>query len=284
MKPLHLALIFGTVIAWGFNFVASRVALEIFSPEQMAFARSALTLALLLPWWRPLQRLPWRLLAAALAIGTFSFYLVYEAIRLTESLTAVAVATQLMPSLSALLALVFFREPISARKWLGILIATAGAVFLAGATKSSLSAAAMGLTVLGVLFYSAGSVTIGKTAAVGLWNILAWIAAVSLLPLAFMAALSGPLLPDLGQMQPRHALAFLFSVVIAGLMGQAALFHLYRNHRVSDVAPWTLFVPVIAAVSSIAVYDEKVTIGLVTGAAIVLLGVWIQQGGFARSN
>ena len=102
MKPIHILLMLCTVAVWGFNFVATRVALEMFSPEQMAFARSVLTLAILLPWWKPFKRIPWRLMAAALAIGTGSFYLLYQAISITESLTTVAVGPPLMTPLSAI--------------------------------------------------------------------------------------------------------------------------------------------------------------------------------------
>ncbi len=80
MKPIHILLMLGTVAVWGFNFVAMRVVLEVFSPEQMAFARSVLTLTILLPWWKPFRRIPWQLVAAALAIGTGSFYFLYQAI------------------------------------------------------------------------------------------------------------------------------------------------------------------------------------------------------------
>ena len=277
MKPLHVLLMLCTVAVWGFNFVASRVALEVFSPEQMAFARSVLTLAILLPWWKPFKRIPWQLLAAALAIGTGSFYLLYQAISITESLTTVAIGTQLMPPLSAMLALLFFHERISSRKWLGILIATIGAVYLAGATKSSLSVAALGLTFLSVLLYSAGSVTIGKTTSVSLWSMLAWISAVSLLPLGLVAAASGPLYPDPNLMHVRHWLAFLFAAVFSALIGQAVLFHLYRNYPVSDVAPWTLFIPFFAGLSAILVYGESMSFSLLLGGAVVILGVWIQQ-------
>jgi O-acetylserine/cysteine efflux transporter len=135
MSPPHILLMLLTAAVWGFNFVATRIALEIFAPEQMAFARALLTLILLLPWWRPLAGISWRLLLAALAIGTGAFYILYEAIRITESLTTVAIGTQLMPTLSAILALLFFRESIAPKKWLGILIATLGAIYLAAATK-----------------------------------------------------------------------------------------------------------------------------------------------------
>jgi O-acetylserine/cysteine efflux transporter len=284
MKPLHILLMLCTTAVWGFNFVATRIALETFAPEQMAFARAVLTLAILLPWWKPLQRISWQLFAAALAIGTGSFYVLYEAIRITESLTTVAVGTQLMPPLSALLALLLFHEPVSARKWLGIWIATLGAVYLAGATESSLSTAALGLTVVSVLLYSAGSITIGKAKSISVWNMLAWIAAVSLLPLGALTAASGPLFPDPAAMELRHWLAFLFAAVISALMGQAVLFYLYRKYPVSNVAPWVLFVPLFAGLSSVLVYGESLSSSLIVGAAIVVVGVWIQQRGEAGTG
>lgn len=273
-----------TAAVWGFNFVAMRIVLEVFAPAQMAFARAALTLLLLLPWWRPLQRVSGRLLAAALAIGAGSFYVLYEAIRITESLTTVAVGTQLMPPIAAMVALAFFRESISGRKWLGIGIATLGAVYLAGASKSDLSAAALGLTVLAVLLYSVGSIAIGKAKGFGVWNMLAWISAISLLPLGALTALSGPLFPDPGLIEARHWLAFLFSAVFSAILGQAVLFHLYRNYPVAEVAPWALFVPLFAALSSVLVYGESLTPSLVLGGAIVMIGVWIQQASDRRSN
>jgi O-acetylserine/cysteine efflux transporter len=283
MKTAHILLMLCTVAVWGFNFVAMRVALEVFSPEQMAFARSILTLMILLPWWKPFQRISWKLMAAALSIGTGSFYLLYQAIGITESLTTVAVGTQLMPPLAAILALLFFHERISTRNWLGIMIATIGAVYLAGATTSSLSLAALGLTVGSVLFYSAGSIIIGKSNSVGVLRMLAWISATSLLPLGLMAAVSGPLFPNPDLIQTHHWLALLFAVVFSALLGQAVLLSLYRRYPVSKVVPWTLLIPLFAGLSSILVYGESISLSLALGSAIVLFGVWFQQSSSGKT-
>jgi O-acetylserine/cysteine efflux transporter len=284
MRPIHIFLILCTVVVWGFNFVATRVVLEIFSPVQMAFARSVLTLAILLPWWKPFKPIPLKLLAAAFSIGAVAFYMLYEAIGMTESLTTVAVGTQLMPPLTAILALLFFRERISTRKWLGILVATVGAVYLAGASTSTLSATALGLTFLAVFFYSVGSIIIGKSASVGVWRMLAWISVISLIPLGLVALARGPLYPNLALMQIQHWLAFLFAVVISGLLGQASLFYLYRKYPVSDVAPWILLTPFFAGLFSILIYSESISLSLMLGGAIILFGVWIQQRGGGRTS
>ena len=140
-----------TVAAWGFNFVATRIALEIFSPLQMAFARSILTLVILLPWWKPFKPISIKLLAAAVSIGVVAYYLLYTAIGMTESLTAVAVGSQLFSPLSAFLALLLFQEHISPRKWLGILIATTGATLkldISGRHKSPDSQAEFSCTLM----------------------------------------------------------------------------------------------------------------------------------------
>lgn len=277
MRTKHILLMLFAVALWGFNFPATRMVLEVFSPLQLAFARACMTLLVLLPLWRPFEPVPWRLMAAALAIGGFSFFLVYEAISLTESLTTVAVGTQLMPPMSAILSLLLFREHLSFRKWLGIAIATGGAIYLAGATKSSLSVTALGLTVLAVSFYSVGSIIIGKSTAVGIWQMLAWIAAVSLLPLGLMTAAAGPLFPDPHLLQWHHWLALVFSVLVAALFGQAVLFTLYRAYPVAAVIPWVLLIPVFAALSSIVLYHESISPSLVAGGSVILAGVWIQQ-------
>lgn len=266
-----------TVAVWGFNFVATRLVLEVFSPAQMAFARSILTLVILLPWWKPFKPISLNLLAAALSIGAVAFYLLYAAIGMTESLTTVAVGTQLFSPLSALLALVFFQEHISPGKWLGILIATTGAIYLTGATTSMLSVTALGLTFLSVLFYAGGSIILGKSTAVSVWRMLAWISAMSLIPLGLMTAAIGPLYPDLGLMQIQHWLALLFAVVLSGLLGQAVLFYLYGKYPVSDVAIWALLIPFFAGLSSILVYQESLSLSLLLGGAIVVLGVWVQN-------
>ncbi len=267
------------VAVWGFNFVATRVALEVFSPMQMTFARSFLTLVILLPWWKPFKPISPKLLASAMSIGAVSYYLLYAAIGMTESLTTVAVGTQMFPPLSALITWLFFRERISPRKWLGILIATTGAIYLTGATTSTLSVTALGLTFLSVLFYSAGSIIIGKSTSVSVWRMLAWISAVSLIPLGLMTAATGPLYPDLSLMQVQHWLALLFAVVLSALLGQATLFYLYGKYPVSDVVPWALLIPVFAGFSSILIYGESISLSLLLGGAIVLLGVWVQSRG-----
>ena len=268
-----------TVAVWGFNFVATRIVLEVFSPMQMAFARSILSLVILLPWWKPFKPISTKLLAAALSIGAVAFYLLYAAIGMTESLTTVAVGTQLLPPLTALLALLFFQERISSRKWLGILIATTGAIYLTGATTSRLSLMALGLTFLAVLFYSAGSIIIGKSTSVSVWRMLAWMSAVSLIPLGLMTTATGPLYPDLSLMQVQHWLAFLFAVVLSGILGQAALFYLYGKYPVSNVAPWLLLVPLFVGFYSILMYGESISFSLLLGGVIVLLGVWVQNRG-----
>ena len=277
MTSFHIFLMLLTAAAWGFNFVVTRVTLEVFTSGQLALARTVITLVLLLPWWQPWRGVSFRHLVAGLAIGVISFYAIYEAIRMTDSLTTVAIGTQLMAPVSAVIALVFYRERITRRRWLGILLATAGAIVLAGATGFGVSAIALGLTVLSVIAYSAGSIVVSKIGGVGIWRLLAWISAVSTIPLGMIAAHSGPLFPNPSTLHLVHWLSLAYSSAVSSILGQAVLFSMYRIYPVSEVASWMLFVPVFAACSSVLVYHEQIEFSVAFGGAVILLGVWIQQ-------
>jgi O-acetylserine/cysteine efflux transporter len=277
MKPVHLCLLVITAAAWGLNFVATRVVLEVFTPAQLAFARAFITLVLLLPWWQPWRRVSATLLAAAFAIGVLSYYVLYTAIRMTESLTSVAIGTQLMVPVTAVIALVFYREQIARRKWVGIAVATTGALVLSGATGMSVSGVALALTLVSVTFYSAGSIVMSKTESIGIWRLLAWISAVAVLPLGLLAWAAGPVYPDLATIKAVHWMALAFSALVSAVLGQAVLFFLYRAYPVSEVVPYMLFVPVFAAVFSVLLLHEEVNLGLAVGGAFILFGVWLQQ-------
>jgi O-acetylserine/cysteine efflux transporter len=284
MKLFHIVLMVCTAAVWGYNFIAIRVVLEVFTPEQMAFARAMITLLVLLPFWKPWERVSIRLLGACLAIGVVGFYLLFIAVQMTESLTTVAIGTQLLAPISALVALLLYREGISNRKWFGIMLATGGAIYIAASGSSVLSVAALGITVLSVLFYSMGSVVATKSSSVSVWRLLAWMSAVSIIPTALMAALSGSLLPDPALIEFKHWIALLFAVLISALLGQAALLSLYRIYPISDVVPFVLLTPVFTAVFAILIYDESIELKLLIGGVLVLAGVWTQQIASRRPN
>jgi len=258
------------------------VVLEVFSSFQLALGRSVLTLLILLPWWKPFQLLPLKLMFAALLIGAGSFYFLYLAIELTDSLTNVAVGTQLMPPLTAVLAWLFYKERISPRMWLGIGVASAGALYLVGVANSALSNAAFGVTILSIFGFSTGSIIIGKAKHKNIWCMLAWIAAVSIIPLGLVTAIEGSLFPELEQVELKHGLAFLSVVIISGLLGQGFLLHLYGKYPVTRVAPWMLLIPIFAGMFSVLFHYETISSNLVLGGVVILSGVWLQQGGAAK--
>ena len=97
------------------------------------------------------------------------------------------------------------------------------------------------------------------------------------MPTALIAGLSGPLLPDPSLLETKHWLAVVFALLVSSLLGQAVLFSLYRLYPISDVAPYTLLVPVFTALFAVLIYGESLQMSLLLGGAIVLAGVGIQQ-------
>jgi len=284
MKLIHIILMICTAAVWGYNFIAIRVVLEVLTAEQLALTRAVVTLIVLLPWWKPWERVSIRFLLACLAIGAVSFYLLFAAVQMTDNLTTVAIGSQLLAPISALVALVFYREAISSRKWLGILLATGGAIYIATTGATFLSVAALGLTVLAVVFYAAGSIIVTKSSSVDVWRMLAWISAMAIIPMALLAGSSGALWPDPAILEMKHWLALAFAILISALLGHALMLSLYRIYPVSDVVPFILLTPVFAALFAVLIYDETIGLKLLFGGVIVLAGVWIQQMNSSRQS
>ena len=129
MKPADVSLAVLTSIIWGFAFVATKVALESFSPPQLTALRFLIAClpALLLP--RP--RIPWPLLILiGLTLFTGQFLLLFFAF--AEGLPpGVASVTQQMQAFFTVgLAAVFLGDVPTVRQGVGMTIAMAGLILI----------------------------------------------------------------------------------------------------------------------------------------------------------
>jgi O-acetylserine/cysteine efflux transporter len=95
MTPAHLALVLLVVVIWGLTFVATRWALDDFSPSQLTALRFLIAAAPALVLARP--RVPWRTLVPVgltLFLGQFLLQFFGIALGMPPGLAAVVVQTQ----------------------------------------------------------------------------------------------------------------------------------------------------------------------------------------------
>jgi drug/metabolite transporter (DMT)-like permease len=122
---------------WAGNFLIARVMREAIPPFQMSFWRWVLASVILLPFaWKAAyagrdalrRELPFLAFLGAIGVTAFNCFL-YAALHHTTVVNA-ALINSLMPAVTFLFALVILREPLPARRLLGLIISFAGAIVI----------------------------------------------------------------------------------------------------------------------------------------------------------
>jgi drug/metabolite transporter (DMT)-like permease len=122
---------------WAGNTVLARGVADLIPPVTMAFWRWALALGMLLPFtwkqlardWQQIRR-SWRIISLIGLLGIASFNtLLYTAAHTTTAIN-IALTQSVMPAVIVLLSFLLYRETVSKRQILAVLLCILGAVFI----------------------------------------------------------------------------------------------------------------------------------------------------------
>ena len=265
MSPRDAGLGLAVAALWGFAFVATKVALESFSPPELVALRFLVAsgAAAFLP--RP--AVTWtRLLTLGLFFGI--------AAGMPAGLAAVAVQTQALFTVA--LAAVVLGERPGAHHLGGMAIAAARLALIALTVGADFTPAGLVLTLLAALSWAIGNLLLKRTPAVDTAGLAAWLSLVPPLPaLALVVTLDGvSALPRAVAAAPWVAIAAaLFLGAAATVLAYAIWGGLLRRHPTAAVAPFALLVPLVGMASSAAVLGERFGTLRLGGIGLVLAGV-----------
>ena len=218
-------------------------------------------------------------LVLGLTNGALFFGLQTSGIALSDTgFAAVVIYTQ--PLFVALLARRFLGERLAGRQVVGLL---AGWVGVAMAGAAGLHSGAASLAGFALLLGSAATWAVGSIVVkvapteLPLMRLLLWQSIYGVVPLALVGVLVG------GEVDWGPALvgAALWAGAVATAGGFALQFALLRRGQASVVSAWAFAVPVIGTALGVTVRDERLTPGLVLGAAAVAVSIWLVS---ARRN
>lgn len=154
------------VFAWATAWVSIRVAIEAYTPAQLALGRYLIASAILLPLFlarRPrFARADWPRIAGAGLFGFTLYNLLLNAGEVTITAGAAALIGSTIPVLSTLSALVFLGERVKNRVWWGSAVALAGVALIAWGGEDGLGFSAGALLVLGAALCAAAYNTLQK--------------------------------------------------------------------------------------------------------------------------
>ncbi len=285
IAPRDLLLALLVIVLWGINFVPTKFALLDVSPLLLGALRFLLV-SLPLIVFLPLPRLPLRwLFLFALTQGVGQFGLLFFALQLgmTAALASVLMQTQIF--ITAALGIGLLKERLSRSLMIGMAVAGAGLCCFAfevtsGSEGSGTTATGFLLTLCAATMWASSNIVvkhIHRTAPdTSPAALLAWSSLVT--GLVFSALTLATESPSaMWQSIESASLTTWFSVLYAGCIAGGLAFWLWTllltRYPASQVAPFSLGVPVVGIIAGIGVLGEHVTALQWLGSGLVMLAL-----------
>jgi drug/metabolite transporter (DMT)-like permease len=271
-------LLFATMaVIWGVPYLFIKVAVADFSPAAVVFGRTALAALLLVPiaaargMLRPLlPRWHWLLAFAAFEVAGPFLLLTYAEQRISSSLTGLLVAA--VPLLGLMFGrLMGLADPIDARRLLGLIVGVLGVGVLVGVDVHADSWTAVVAVLFAAAGYAVGPIVADQRLAglpsLGVSAVAMGVTAVAYLPFAVLT-------------RPADLAAALASswwaIAVLGIVCSAFAFLVFFA-LIAEVGPTRATVityvnPAVALLLGVLVLGEPLTLGLLVGFPLVLLG------------
>ena len=280
MKPADICIAVMVAVIWGLAFVASRIALDEFSPELMTALRFAIAAVPCLFVRKP--KLSWSLLVAissTLFLGQFLAQAFAIADGVPVGLSSVIVQSQALFTIG--FAAIAFRELPTPMQSVGIGIAAIGLLMICGTVGYDFSAGAFAVLLISPISFAVGNLLLRRANGVPMFDLFAWLclaAAIPLFALTFVANGPQPTWQALAHM----SLTGLICVLGLGAVSTSIAYWLWgrllRDYPAAQVVPFALLVPFVGSWASSIVFGEKFgplrlagMITVVGGIAVMLL-------------
>jgi O-acetylserine/cysteine efflux transporter len=280
MKPADVCIAVLVAVVWGLAFVASRIALNEFSPELMTTLRFAVAALPCLFVRKP--GVAWPLLIAisfTLFLGQFLAQAFAIAHGVPVGLSSVIVQSQALFTIG--FAAVLFGELPSRIQAAGIAIATAGLLMICGTVGYDFSAGAFAIIMICPVSFAVGNILLRRAQDVRMFDLFAWLCLVASVPLAALTLASNGAQPTWRALTQMSLTGLVCMLLLGGVATSIAYWlwgRLLRDYPAAQVVPFALLVPFVGSAASSVVFGETFgplrlagMITVVGGIAVMLL-------------
>jgi O-acetylserine/cysteine efflux transporter len=293
MSPKDLLLALVVVLAWGVNFVVIKVGLHGVPPMLLGALRFSLAaFPAVLFVKRPKLPLRWLLAyGATISLGQFAFLFTAMYVGMPAGLASVVLQAQAFFTL--VFAAFFLGERFRAQNVIGLLIAAGGLALIGlqssagGVSAQAMTVAGFVLTLCAACMWALGNIVTKKVGKIDLVGLVVWGSLIPPLPFFVLsyfmegpqrieAALAGIGMSSIG--------AIVYLAFIATMLGYSLWSRLLSKYPASQVAPFSLLVPIVGLASAAVLLGERLTAAQVGGAALVMAGLivnvfggWVKQ-------
>ncbi len=276
MKMHHLALLVFINACWGFNYIAGKVGTEAFGPIFFSALRFLVVFVLLLPFARWPRDEFKNVLAIGLLLGVAHYPLMFSAMYLTDNLSAVAVAAQLVVPFSTIIAVLFLKEAVGWTRTIAIALSFFGVVLISFEPIGPDHMLSLVLTVFASLAMAVTAILMRRLKNVSAFNLQFWISAiacVSLLVISFI--IERPTLAFVQGIALVDYWSPVYSAIGATIVGHGSFYYLLQRYEVNDVAPFITLSSLFAVGFGILLMGDQLTARIVIGGLLTLAGVTV---------
>jgi len=277
MKPADVCIAVLVAVIWGLAFVASRIALDEFSPELMTTLRFAIAALPCLFLRKP--EISWTLLVAisfTLFLGQFLAQAFAIAHGVPVGLSSVIVQSQALFTIG--FAAAVFGERPTRMQTVGIAIAAAGLLMICGTVGYDFSVGAFAVVMICPISFAIGNLLLRQAQDARMFDLFAWLclaAAVPLLALTLVTNGPQPTWHALSHMSPTGLICMLCLGGISTSIAYWLWGRLLRDYPAAQVVPFALLVPFVGSAASSMVFGETFGPLRLAGMATVVGGIAI---------
>lgn len=280
MKPADVGIAVMVAVIWGLAFVASRIALDEFSPELMTTLRFAIAALPCLFLRKP--DVPWPLLIAissTLFLGQFLAQAFAIAHGVPVGLSSVVVQSQALFTIA--FAAIAFGEMPTRPQAIGVAIAALGLLMICGTVGYDFSVTAFAILMICPVSFAIGNLLLRQARAAPMFDLFAWLCLCAAVPLAVLTLISNGPQATWQALSHMSLTGFVCVLCLGGISTSIAYWlwgRLLRDHPAAQVVPFALLVPFVGSAASSIVFGERFgplrLAGMVTvigGIAVMLL-------------
>ena len=270
-RQVLLALI--VPITWGFGYALTKIGMDHFSPLLLMSLRFGIA-GLILVWF---TKPPWGhmrdLFMVAFIGSTIQYGFTYYGLKGIDVSTA-SILVQLEGPILALLSTLILKERLGWPRALGMGLAFAGVVVIAGEPRLSESLDSVALVISGAAFWAIAQIMISRLKSLSGITILAWVAIIASPQMLLISLViekgqwHSIVSADLQDWSIVFYLSFIMTVI-----GYSIWYHLLRICDVSKLSPFLMLLPVSSIIAGIVLLEEQFTLAMGIGGLLIMAGV-----------
>jgi O-acetylserine/cysteine efflux transporter len=278
MGLASVALLVMVMAIWGFNFSVIKLGLEGFPPLLLATGRFFFA-AFPAIFFLPKPACPWKwivLFGLFSGVGQFGFLFFGMEAGMSAGLASVILQSQVFFTL--ILSAILFGDRIKVHAMVGIFLAVVGISIIGSIQDIDTNPFAISLVLLGALCWGIANTITKQVGSVKMLSFIVWSSLVPILPL-FLASVvvdgRDTVYTAIFDVSLIGFLSIMYLAYATTVLGYGIFSRMIQRHGLSNVAPFTLVVPIFGILGSYLVFGDQFSALKIFAIALVILGLAI---------